>query len=451
MTSELSPVPCRQQQSDRTSIGENMISMPSRIKNKHRSSSHSALHSLDELELLLDVDGILDQVLLEARQITNANAGTIFLVEKNLLRFSYVQNDTLFKQDDTNKLQYTDYTLPIEPTSIVGYVALTGEPLMIEDAYTLPEGTPYFFLSNFDKKTGYRTVSIMTIPLKTYQDRLVGVLQLINAQDATGKCVPFSSEHAKALPLLAGKAATVIDRGLILREQNLRMVRLAEIHDPAETGAHAQRVGAYAAEIYKKYAWNKVLEGSPGQCRTAADAAVAKQILMTSGLIRLAAMLHDVGKVGISDTILKKPSRLSDEEFDVMRHHTVLGAGLFVNTASQLDTLSYEIALYHHTKWDGGGYSGPISKAFSTESSENELLRGEAIPISARVTAIADVYDALCSKRMYKVPWPEEEILTLIKEEAGHHFDPKVVEAFFQVYDIIQAIRKKYRDEPILK
>lgn len=391
----------------------------------------SILNTTEELNHLKDVDTILDKILLEARKIAGADAGSIFLLKDNTLNFSYVQNDTLFREEEANAAIYADFSLPVDEKSIVGSVALTKETLAIDDAYKIDSGLPYSFNRSFDEKSGYRTRSILAIPLKTFQDRLVGVMQLINAKNERGAISPFSEESLLYVPLFANHAAVAIERGIMNRELILRMMKMAELRDPKETGAHVQRVGAYSAEIYRRWALNKKLD--------------SKTIKKERDLIRLASMLHDVGKVGISDFILKKPDRLTDEERDVMKWHTVFGARLFVNNTSELDQMSAEIALNHHETWGGNGYPGKLSDLMSDEVVMGQSKKGEEIPMPARITALADVFDALASKRSYKDPWSDEKILSMLEEESGKHFDPQMVEAFFQIFDVIKAIREKFQ------
>lgn len=400
---------------------------------------------LQELNHLKDVDAILDRVLLLARRTTGADAGSIFLVQGDTLRFSYVHNDTLFPQGSTDRSLYADFTVPVDETSVVGYVASRGETLFIDDAYALDPDLPYHHNSSYDRRTGYRTTSMLTLPLQSLQDRLVGVMQLINATDDTGNVVAFDEQQASLMPLLANHAATAIERGIMTRELILRMMKMAELRDPTETGAHVQRVGAYSAEIYKRWAHNRN-EAS----RTAGREAEldAREVRMTTDLIRLAAMLHDVGKVGIPDAILKKPGRLDDEEFLRMKWHTVLGARLFVNATSDLDAMCHDIALNHHEKWAGGGYPGKVSDLFSDDPLSGATRRGQEIPLAARITGLADVYDALVSVRCYKKAWPEQKALSLLEEESGSQFDPEVVRAFLQIHDVILAIRDRFQDEP---
>ncbi|NJB68623.1 HD-GYP domain-containing protein (c-di-GMP phosphodiesterase class II) [Desulfobaculum xiamenense] len=385
----------------------------------------------DELAQLKDLDAILDRVLTRARKVTRADAGTIYLVEDGRLRFSYVHNDTLFTSS-VNKEVYANFSMPMNDDSIVGYAAGHRELIAIDDAYDMPADSPVRFNPAFDIKTGYRTRSILTFPITTSQGSVVGVIQIINAKDDNGESVPFSEEARHYLPLFATTASVAIERAIMTRELILRMIQMAELRDPSETGAHVQRVGAYSAEIYHQWALNK---GVPEH-----------ELKKFKDHIRIAAMLHDVGKVGISDAILKKPAKLDPDEFATMQFHTVFGAKLFTNSTSELDAMSGEIALRHHEKWNGNGYPGRVSDLHGTVKSLGQPLSGKAIPLAARICALADVFDALSSRRTYKPPWPDEKIITVIKEDSGTHFDPDVVESFLSIWDVVTAIREKFTE-----
>jgi len=397
----------------------------------------SILKIIDDLNNLKDVDTILDRILTESRRLSSADAGSIFLIQDKKLVFSYVQNDTLFDHDHEQKRAalYQNLTIPMSHESIVGHVALTREPVVIDNAYELPGDVPYKFNTSYDEENGYLTTSIMTLPLLTLENRLVGVLQLINAKDDKQNVVPFDDRDQVFVSFFANNAAVTIERGIMNRELILRMMSMAELRDPSETGAHVQRVGAYSAEIYERWAMNKGID--------------KKEIKNTRDLIRLAAMLHDVGKVGIPDSILKKPGKLTDEEFEEIKKHTVYGARLFTSITSELDSMSLEIALNHHEKWNGHGYPGCVPELDETLDEacdpQSPPKKGEEIPFTARICAVADVYDALCSKRSYKEAWDEEKAFEIIRENTGTHFDPDIVEAFFQISDVIRAIRDKYQ------
>lgn len=164
----------------------------------------------------------------------------------------------------------------------------------------------------------------------------------------------------------------------------------------------------------------------------------------------MAAMLHDVGKVGISDLILKKPGRFNDDEYEIMKSHTYVGARLFADEESDLDSLARDIAISHHENWDGSGYPGSINWADTKPDviiPAGVGLKGEEIPLYARIVALADVFDALSSRRVYKKAWTEDDVLNEIKICAGSKFDPELVDIFFEVLPILKQIQRKYPDQ----
>jgi HD-GYP domain-containing protein (c-di-GMP phosphodiesterase class II) len=219
----------------------------------------------------------------------------------------------------------------------------------------------------------------------------------------------------------------------------LRMIKMSELRDPKETGTHVNRVAGYAVEIYDRWAYNHVI---PNEERE-----------KFRDILKIGAMLHDVGKVAISDVILKKPSRFTPEEFAIMQHHTIYGAGLFDDPQSDLDSISRDIALTHHENWDGSGYPGwidPVTGKILKQNEEGKPLgrKGEETPLPGRIVAVADVFDALCSKRVYKDPWSEEQVLQEIRNLSGTKFDPELVDVFFEILPNIKQIQSLY-PEPL--
>lgn len=385
----------------------------------------------ETISQIKDVDSLLDRVLLEARAITNADAGSIYLLKGGKLTFEYVQNDTLMRKDrSSNRYLYTKQEIEINNNSISGYVASNKKPLVIDDVYKLKDNVPFTFNRSFDQSASYHTQSMLTVPLITGSDKITGVLQIINAMNKRGKVIPFSKEDEILVSLLANQAAVAIERAKMTREIILRMVRIAELRDPRETAPHVNRVGAYSIEIYQRWAFKHNIP--------------EKEIRKVKDILRIASMLHDVGKVAITDAILKKKGRLNEEEFNYMKLHTVYGARLFRDSDSDWDDMATEIALNHHEKWDGKGYPGHIENIYSQDISIGKGKKREEIPLTARIVGLADVYDALMSQRAYKDSWGEKEALNYIESEKGKHFDPELVEAFMDIYDVIQAIREKY-------
>ena len=176
-----------------------------------------------------------------------------------------------------------------------------------------------------------------------------------------------------------------------------RLARAAEFRDD-NTGQHTERVGQMAALLAQEIGL--------------ADGQVA--------LIRRAAPLHDVGKIGIPDSVLLKLGKLTDEEFALVKTHTTIGARILSGSRFSLLRLAEEIAFSHHERWDGSGYEGIV---------------GDAIPLAGRIVAIADVFDALTQKRPYKAAWPIGDAVAEIERQRGRQFDPAIVDAFLRVID----------------
>jgi HD-GYP domain-containing protein (c-di-GMP phosphodiesterase class II) len=328
---------------------------------------------------------------------------------------------------------YSLTRLPVNRKSLAGYVAEAGEPLIIDDVYDIKSDVSYSFNASFDRKTSYRTRSIMVVPLSAPEQGVVGVLQLINAKDERGGVVPFSMRDKEVVSRFAQAAAVAIDKARDAREMVLRMVDIAEMRDPYETTEHARRVGAYATEIYQVWAERR---GIPPE-----------EINKNKGALRTAAILHDVGKIAISDTILRKPGALTYEEKVQMRYHTIYGARLFRHSINPWDRACEEVTLGHHERWDGTGYPGHIEDIYADRVYLGEGKRGEEIPVFARIVSIADVYDALVSRRSYKPPWKNEHALKHIHMQAGRHFDPELVDIFVQIHEIMRAIRARFPDK----
>jgi HD-GYP domain-containing protein (c-di-GMP phosphodiesterase class II) len=393
-----------------------------------------------ELTEIKDIDVLLERILREARHLVNADAGSIYIKEDDKLKFSYTQNDTQQKKlPPAKKLIYSTFSIPINNQTISGYVANTGEALNIADAYKLVPGLPYTFNRSYDDLSGYRTQSMLTFPLKTNRGDTIGVLQLINAKDARGKIVAFSKKDEPLILHFANMAAVAIERAQMTRVMILRTIKMAELRDPKETGAHVNRVAAYSVAIYEAWA------GKRGLSQDAID--------KNCDMLRMAAMLHDVGKVAISDAILKKPGRLDDAEREAMKQHTVMGARLFADRYSDFDEAAALVALNHHEKWDGTGYPGNINlldgaalPGYENSDGTPRPKKGEEIPVFGRLVALADVYDALGSRRAYKDRWDEAQVLEELRACSGTHFDPEMVDTLFSHIDTVRNISERYPD-----
>ena len=194
------------------------------------------------------------------------------------------------------------------------------------------------------------------------------------------------------------------------RLQIIQTLGKAAEYKDNETGMHVVRMSYFAREL-------ALAAGYPE--------AFADMLLS-------AAPMHDIGKIGIPDAVLRKPGKLDAEEWAVMRTHAEIGAQILEGSQGELLQMAARIARCHHEKWNGGGYP--------------DGLAGEAIPLEARIVAIADVFDALTSVRPYKNAWPFEEAMQLIREESGQHFDPVLVEHFLSLSEKIKDIQKRWAD-----
>ncbi|AFP29257.1 HD domain-containing phosphohydrolase [Marinobacter sp. BSs20148] len=205
----------------------------------------------------------------------------------------------------------------------------------------------------------------------------------------------------------------VEERTQELRESRLEIIRrlghAAEWRDE-ETGNHIIRMSKVCALLASKAGWSK------GQC----------------DLILQASPMHDIGKIGIPDAILLKPGKLDPQEWQTMKTHAEIGGRLLEGNSNELFVMAREIALNHHEKWDGSGYP--------------DGLRGEDIPFSGRIAALADVFDALTSARPYKKAWPVEDAVELIRENRGAHFDPELVDLFLADVASFVRIMDVYQD-----
>jgi HD-GYP domain-containing protein (c-di-GMP phosphodiesterase class II) len=394
-----------------------------------------------ELNQIQDLDILLERILTRAREFANADAGSIYIRHKDHLHFTYTQNDTIQRRSGKNgKLIYSRFIIPIDQFSIAGYVALTGFALSIPDVYRIDATKPYQFSTKFDEASQYKTRSVLTIPLKAAKGDISGILQIINAQDSEKHIVDFSENDEGMMNHFASIASVALERAQMTRSIFLRMIRMAELRDPRETSAHVNRVAGYSVEIYEKWA----------QKHNISESVIEKN----RDILKMAAMLHDVGKVAISDMILKKPTRLNLNEFEIIKQHTILGARLFTGWESDFDKAAWQVTLTHHERWDGDGYPGHVDCISAKPVPGYELADGSArgrkeeeIPIFGRIVALADVFDALASERAYNEAWDDSAILETIQRDSGKHFDPELVEIFLSQIDIIKSIQLHFEDE----
>ena len=269
--------------------------------NSHR--FETLLKISHELNYTDDLDSVLERILAEARSLTESEVGTIYLRDGDELVFEHTQNDLLFTSNLDNKNNYQNQRIPVTESSISGFVALNsmkgkGQDTILNflDVYEISNTYPFHFDRSFDLENDYRTKSMLATSVDNVNGENIGALQIINRKDDKQETIPFDEDDELVLSSFADLAAVHIERARITKEMILRMIKMAELRDPKETGAHVNRVGAYSAELYEHWAMKNDVPKN--------------EIKQMKGNYRLASMLHDVGKVGISDIILKKPGPL---------------------------------------------------------------------------------------------------------------------------------------------
>ncbi|MCG8454340.1 MAG: HD domain-containing protein [Spirochaetales bacterium] len=402
---------------------------------KAKQQTKDLLQIIRRLHHIHDHSVLLERILHEARRFTNADAGTLYLKEKDRLYFNYIENDTLFPEGTSeDKFGYADQSIPLDRSSIAGYVASTGQPLMVDDVYALSPHLEYTFNPEFDQKSNYRTQSQLVLPLLDAHSQTLGVLQLINAKN-NDETVSFTANDRMHISFLAEHAVLSLEKAALARETVMRMVRIAQLKDPHETGQHAQRVGEISLVLYDRFAESR-------------GVSLAERTLKKEAF-RAAAILHDIGKAGVSRSILAKDGYYDQNEKLIMYRHTVYGARLFPNPQNLWDKIAREVVLNHHERWDGSGYPGRIDDVETDPIEFGRGKRGKEIPLSARIVALADVYDALTTARPYKEAWTSKAALQYIRSKSGKLFDPELVNLFAKLEDTLEAIRRNYADSSL--
>lgn len=293
-------------------------------------------------------------------------------------------------------------------TGFVGGSIVSGQPVIVRDAY----GDPRHNADN-DRKTGYRTKSVVTVPFRNNDGEIIGAYQAVNKLTEIDYFTPKDLELLSLAASYAGKSleSVMLHQEIIdtQREIIAKMGEAGEIRSK-ETANHVKRVAEYSY----------VLARELGLREEEAE------------LLRTASPMHDIGKIAIPDIVLNKPGKLTEQEYEIMKTHAEIGRQLLEGSRRALLRASAIVAGQHHEKWDGTGYPAG--------------LKGENIHIFGRITAVADVFDALSTERVYKPAWPMEKIERLFREESGRHFDPAVVDALFAAMPKLLNIRERLSD-----
>jgi len=337
------------------------------------------------LNSTLNVKEIRRRAMEATTRLMKAEAGSLLLVdeEKGQLHFEVVSGD---KEEDikTISLNFGE--------GIAGWVAQHGKPLIVNS----PEKDRRFF-KGVDEKTEFKTKNIICVPVKI-KEKIIGVLEAVNKQGG-GR---FDEEDLSLFTSLADQAAIALDNSRLYRELEEMFFQTAdsladaiEQRDPY-TGGHTQRVTLYSQAI------GKYLQLKPSERKW----------------LKITSVLHDIGKIGIEDHILKKPERLSPQEFEMIKRHSEIGAKI-VEHIRQLKEIIPGVK-YHHEQVNGKGYP--------------DGLMGKDIPALAKIVAVADTYDAMTTDRPYRKAMEKEEAIEEMKRCSGTQLDKEVVEAFVQAF-----------------
>jgi HD-GYP domain-containing protein (c-di-GMP phosphodiesterase class II) len=300
-------------------------------------------------------------------------------------------------------------TIPCS-AGIAGCVAMTGDSLIINDPYNDER-----FDKEIDKKTGYHTRNILGLPILDGEGKIIGVFQAINKIPEPEQFSEQDLEHLLLAATYTGKAldAAMLHEEIEATQQEI-IFTLAETGElrSKETGYHVKRVAEFC----------RLLAAKHGLSEDETD------------LLNLSSPMHDIGKIAIPDAILLKPGKLNADEWAVMKSHTTLGYDILKHSERRLLKAAAVIAKEHHEKWDGTGYPSGT--------------KGEDIHIFGRITAMADVFDALANTRVYKPAWELDRIVELFKAEKGRQFDPDLVKVFLDNIDKVVKIQETYKDAP---
>lgn len=381
---------------------------------------------------------LLAQILSRSRQVTGAEAGTIFMVRhQGRLR----QLEATHFQNDRVPTPSAGLRIPINRRSIAGYVAVTGRTMRIADVYRLPRNRPYRFSPKADAELGYITRSILAFALKNGEGEVIGVVELINRRDAQGRGpLPFEQEQSRLIAPINHFVGGAIERWDLLdrvsaqnRELARRGRRIASLQRSTEDAFQLSvRLLARAAELHDEDTGNHILRVNEYSYWLARAIRMPKE---WCDEIRYSAALHDVGKMSVDAAVVKKRGKLEPEERAEMNRHPEYGWRILRDNPRL--QMAAEIAHCHHERWDGSGYP--------------RGLRGETIPLSARIVQIADVYDALRSPRPYKPGFSHETAVQIILEGddrivPARDFDPRLLGVFAANHKSFDRIWRRLAD-----
>lgn len=339
-----------------------------------------------------DLNRLLITITEETKQALNTDRATVFLLDRE-------RNELWSKV--ASGMGQQEIRFPAH-MGLAGYVSLNGEIVNIKDAYNDPR-----FNKEIDKQTGYRTKSVLCVPMRNLNHQIIGVFQVINKLDGGF----FTQKDEALLVSIASSACIAIENATLFKRQAQLYIEQKKSYDSF--------INTLAFAIDAK---DKITAGHSTRV-TQYTIAIAMQMNLPQEdieVLEYAALLHDFGKIGIQDRILCKEGILTEEEYEEIKRHAyltkfILEKMYFEERFRQIP----EIASSHHEKYNGTGYF--------------RGAKGDEIPLGGRIMAVADVFDAITSKRHYRDRMPMGKALDIIEKDAGSHFDPRIVNIFFDI------------------
>jgi putative two-component system response regulator len=335
------------------------------------------------------------------------------------MRVLVVDDDPVTVEIVAEQLRHCGYDVAVARDGAEAFDLIrTGQYRLVISDWGMPEMDGLTLCREIRKRSSYGYVYFILLTSNTGVGNIVSGLDA-GADDFLSK--PFHPQELRMRVRTGERVLALQGRDLLI----FAMAKLAESRD-RETGVHLERMREYSRLLSDE------LSNWP-EYRGTVDGDYTQLLYLTSPL-------HDIGKVGLPDSVLLKPGRLTHEEFEVMKQHTVIG-GETLRSVSEARpgalflSMAQEIALTHHERYDGSGYP--------------HGLKGDEIPLSGRIVAVADVYDALTSKRIYKPRYSHQTARSLILEGLGTQFDPQIVQAFLNREADFIDVSEQLRDEPV--
>ena len=338
-----------------------------------------------------DINLLIKTIAEETKTAMNADRCTVYLYDKD--------NNELYSKVATG-LDTKELRIPADK-GIAGHVVKTGETINIKDAYKDKRFNP-----DVDKKTGYRTKTILCMPIKNFNQEIIGVFQVLNKFGEY-----FTPDDEDLLVAIASSAGISLENAQLFEKQRKLLEEQKVVLDSF--------IETLATSIDAR---DKITAGHSSRVKMFASL-IAQEFGMEQNdlyILEKAAALHDIGKIGIRDSVLQKEGKLTPEEYKHIQEHVEITHHILekIHMSKDFQQIT-EIACSHHEKYDGTGYY--------------RHLKGEEIPFGGRILAVSDVFDAITSKRHYRDKMPIEKVIDIIKNGAGSHFDPLVVEKFLAI------------------